>query len=134
MSDENVTATCSHCGCVLSDLSDEDAPCPRCGSTARKYEKTLTASVTPMASVTMEVDRGINADRLTMFTFVVAVGIGVAISVGFAAPTDSPLDVLIGIASGVVSIALTDLFCRLVLRNHKRRHRVMAVMHWMTGQ
>jgi uncharacterized membrane protein len=69
-----------------------------------------------------------------MFTFVLAIGVGVMFAVVFAVKTGWPLAVLIAFAFGLASMAATVLLCRLVLRNDKRRNRAMTLMLWMTGR
>jgi hypothetical protein len=69
-----------------------------------------------------------------MFTFVAAIGVGVAFTVGFAVRADLPVAVLVALASFFASMAVTVLLCRVVLRNDKARNRAMSLMFWMTGR
>jgi len=52
------TVRCGHCNTPLDEPLQTPAesriPCPKCGSTSRLFEKTLTATITPRASLRLK--------------------------------------------------------------------------------
>ena len=118
------------CHCFGQFLDDGEAPyeeriaCPTCGSTKRTRTHEMTASVTARASISAagDVERGLNDIRLA----VLGILVGIALTVGFGVPVWWPLRVVAGLASFALAAGL--------IRWPWSRHKLMAFMHWLTGQ
>lgn len=122
--------TCSNCGQPLpdDDGSEPREPCPRCGSTARTFERELHGTITATGSVSASVERAVNAARVTALLFIVSCALAVGVTVGFE--TCAVWGVVSGVGAGVVSAALLAA----VYRVPRVRQAVMTAMHKLTGE
>jgi uncharacterized membrane protein YedE/YeeE len=117
-------ARCSNCGATLDDdvVGSARTPCPECGSTARTHEGAAGIVATSSVSATLTVDRGLNDTRLAVLGIIVGIGL----TIGFGVP--GPW--WVRFASGLAAIGFTMFLIRL----RASRHRLMVLMHWLTGQ
>lgn len=124
---EPTTVKCGNCGEPVTDPPDGPRiPCPNCGSTAREFA--ASASIVATSSVTAEVGvvRGVNEARATVLFLLITIGL----TVGFGAPW-SWWARLIG---SVVAVVASAVFVAVALRYPPVRHRMMGLMHRLTGQ
>lgn len=96
---------CAGCQRELPESHDlpERKPCPDCGSLAREHSVAMSATVHASASVSVEVERGLNDIRLA----VLGILVGIALTVGFGVPGSVWVQVLAGLgafATGCVLI------------------------------
>jgi predicted RNA-binding Zn-ribbon protein involved in translation (DUF1610 family) len=114
---------CSNCGIEVppDEPGEERRPCPNCGSLARTYEASASATVSVSASAQATVERGLNDIRLAVLG--ILVGISLAVGFGVSCPWWEQL------AAGLGSFAVS---CFLI-RWSRTRHLLMTFMHWLTG-
>lgn len=106
------------------DSTDARTPCPACGSSARRYSLRIADTVTATDEVSIRVRRGVNEVRVAVLFVVLGISIGVGVTAGFE-QNSAPL----GLGVGLLIVLL-----RLVYRWPWLQHRVMALMHWVTGK
>lgn len=114
---------CAGCQRELPEGHDlpERKPCPDCGSLAREHSVTATAAVHASASVSAEVERGLNDVRLA----VLGILVGIALTVGFGVPCSWWVQVLAGLGAFAVGCVL--------IRWRWSRNHLMEFMHRVTG-
>jgi TctA family transporter len=76
----------------------------------------------------VDVERGINETRMNGFALILTTGVAVGLAVGV------PAGASLGVLSGVVAAAGAALLLALIYRVRFIRHRVMQLMHSVTGQ
>jgi hypothetical protein len=128
-------ATCADCGKVYDASADLGTgaegrtPCPGCGSTARQQTRVLAEDLTTTDAVSVDVMRGVNEVRAAVLFVLLSVSIGVGVTAGFE--ENSPL---IGVAYGALAFLVVMVLVSLVYRWAWLQHRVMTLMHWVTGR
>jgi hypothetical protein len=125
---------CKDCGNLLFEgeeiPSRRWSPCPRCGSTARQYEKELASAVevNDAMPLSTRVLRGVNPERLAVLLALVTTWAAVGFPVGIS---DGPL---LGIVVGAASAVAVALVVAAVVRGGRLTHLTMELMHRISGR
>lgn len=128
-------ATCANCGKVYDASGDAGTaaegrtPCPGCGSTSRHQTRVLAENLTTTDAVSVDVMRGVNEVRVAVLFVLLSVSIGVGVTAGFEEDSAA-----VGAAFGALAFFVVMVLVSLVYRWGWLQHRVMALMHWVTGQ
>ena len=124
---------CAECGTQFEAEQGEAevsrTPCPNCASTGRALGHVINDLLVVQDAESMDVDRGVNPERLGAFGLFLSIGVGVGLTVGFE--TDR---IALGSVAFLPSVTASVLLLALVVRVDPMRRKVMALMHWATRQ
>lgn len=85
--------------------------------------------VTVTDEISVRVRRGVNEVRVAVLFVLLGISIGVGVTAGFEQNS-----ALLGLGVGALTIGVLIILLRLVYRWPWIQHRVMALMHWVTGK